>query len=166
MDAGHHGGAYGAGQAGSGEAIWEGRIHLGDEPGIYGDAAYAGLAMEFPVTLRPFSSTGGPADITFHLTANRIKIYPPYKGHRVAIFAYTPDTGSNPPTWTRRLVTEALMDQASIDVPVPGITTDNYFSVRLEVATDAQPGLYDDFVVRTFALKSSTHYADFGFRSV
>ena len=156
-----------AGQAGSGEAIWEGRIHLGDEPGIYGDAAYAGLAMEFPVTLQPFdSSSTDPADITFLLTANRVKIYPPYQGHRVVIFTYTMNTGSNPPTWTRRLATQAVMDQASIDVPVPGIQSERYFSVRLEVATDAAPGLYDDFVLRTLALKSSTHYADFGFRMV
>jgi hypothetical protein len=156
-----------AGQVGSGEAIWEGRIHLGDEPGIYGDAAYAGLAMEFPVTLQPFDpQSNDPADITFHLTANRVKIYPPYKGHRIAVFAYILDAGSNPPTWTRRLVTEAAMDQASIDVPAPGVKTERYFSVRIEVATDAAPGLYDDFVVRTFSLKSSTHYADFGFRMV
>jgi hypothetical protein len=33
------------------ELIWAGRIHLGDEPGVYGDAAYTGLATEFPLTL-------------------------------------------------------------------------------------------------------------------
>jgi hypothetical protein len=153
-------------QTSSEEPIWEGRLHLGDEPGIYGDAAYAGLATEFPVTLHPFDpASGAPADVTFHLAANRIKIYPPYKGHRVSVFAYSPDTGSNPPTWSRRLLVEAAMDQASIEVKVPGIKDERHFGVRIEVATDVTPGLYDDFVVRRLGLKSTTHYADFGFRS-
>ena len=33
------------------ELIWKGRIHLGDEPGIFGDAEYAGISLELPVTL-------------------------------------------------------------------------------------------------------------------
>jgi hypothetical protein len=156
-----------SGQASTGEPIWEGRLHLGDEPGVYGNAAYAGLAMELPVTLHPFNTSASvTSDITFQLEANRIKIYHPYKGHRVSVFAYTMDIGSNPPTWTRRLVTETLMDQASVDVPVPAVSRERHFSVRIEVATDVAPGLYDDFVVRSFKLKSTTHFADFGFRGV
>jgi hypothetical protein len=34
--------------------IWQGRIHLGDEPGIYGNANYSGLSMEFPFTIKNF----------------------------------------------------------------------------------------------------------------
>ena len=158
-----------SGQAESDEPIWEGRIHLGDEPGIYGDAAYAGLAIEFPVTLRRFDPEGSAVDIAFHLAANRIKIYKNYKGHRVTVFVHTkiydPDP-LKPQKWTQRVVGEACMEKDSVNVPVHGITTENYFSVRLEVATDAAPGLYDDFVLRHFSLKSKTHYADFGFRSV
>jgi hypothetical protein len=147
------------------EPIWEGRIHLGDEPGIYGAAAFAGLAMELPVTLLPLNPAGGdPADIAFEITANRIKIYPPYKGHLVSVFTYSLIAGSNPPTWSRSLVGDVLMDRASIEVRAAGVKDERYFSVRIEVATDVAPGLYDDFVVRTLALKSSTHYADFGFR--
>lgn len=152
-------------KANTGEPIWEGRIHLGDEPGIYGNAAYSGLGVELPVTLTPFDPTSGkPPDITFAITANKITIYPPYKGHPVTISTYDQVAGSSPPTWSRRPVGSALMDQASIDVPTSGVKNERYFSVRIEVATDVAPGLYDDFVVRTLTLKSSTHYADFGFR--
>jgi len=28
------------------ELIWQGRLHLGDEPGIYGDAHYCGGAIK------------------------------------------------------------------------------------------------------------------------
>ena len=47
--------------------------------------------------------------------------------------------------------------------PAP-ITKERYFSVRVEVATDVAPGLYDDFVMQSFVLQSSTHSADFDFR--
>ncbi len=40
------------------ELVWEGRIHLGDEPGMYGDAGYSGIALEFPLTLRKTDPTG------------------------------------------------------------------------------------------------------------
>jgi hypothetical protein len=33
------------------ELVWQGRLHLGDEPGVYGDAAYCGLAAELPLTV-------------------------------------------------------------------------------------------------------------------
>ena len=153
--------------ANSGEPIWEGRIHLGDEPGIYGAATYAGIANDFPVTLTPFNPAGGtPPDISFAISANRITIYPPYKGHVVTVYAYTQDVVANPPTWSRRAVGNALMDQASIEVQTSGVNDERYFSVRIEVATDVAPGLYDDFVLRTLTLKSTTHYADFGFRYI
>jgi hypothetical protein len=41
-----------------------------------------------------------------------------------------------------------------------------YFSVRVEVDTEVPPGLYDDFVFVSLSLKSTTHFADFGFRAI
>ena len=40
------------------ELIWQGRIHLGDEPGVYGDASYSGLCTERPIAVLPFDPTG------------------------------------------------------------------------------------------------------------
>jgi len=154
-------------QANSDEPIWEGRMHLGDEPGIYGDAAYSGLAAELPVTLMPFDPNGtNPPDITFTLTANRVTIFAPYKGHLVSLFAYALVTGSNPPTWTRRQAGQVLMTGETVSISPASVTGERHFSVRLEVATDVAPGLYDDFVLQSLSLRSNTHSADFGFRYI
>jgi hypothetical protein len=41
----------------SSEFIWQGRLHLGDESGAFGDAVYAGFAIELPLTLTKTAST-------------------------------------------------------------------------------------------------------------
>ncbi len=41
------------------ELIWQGRIHIRDEPGVYGDAAHSGLCTEYPVTAKPFNPRSG-----------------------------------------------------------------------------------------------------------
>jgi hypothetical protein len=78
------------------EMIWEGRLHFGDEPGIYGDAAYTGLAAEFPVTLTKYEQPNVADDITLELTANEIKIAGPYPGHLVTIFGFEAIPVTNP----------------------------------------------------------------------
>lgn len=40
------------------ELVRQGRIHLGDEPGVYGDASYSGLAVDIPLTLQKTDPTG------------------------------------------------------------------------------------------------------------
>jgi hypothetical protein len=39
------------------ELIWQGRIQVGDEPGVYGDATYSGHMCSVPLTV--FHMTGG-----------------------------------------------------------------------------------------------------------
>jgi hypothetical protein len=40
------------------ELIWQGRIHLGDEAGVFGDAFYSGLTTELPVTMQKTDPLG------------------------------------------------------------------------------------------------------------
>lgn len=60
----------------------KGRLHLGDEPGIYGDTAYAGTGVDLPVTLYPFAADVSGADVTIVVEAEHIEIYGGYAGHR------------------------------------------------------------------------------------
>ncbi len=144
------------------EPIWEGRLHLGDDPGIYGDATYAGLVAELPVTLARFPEVGPdePADLHFELTANRVGLIPPQAGHRVSVIVHEEAGG----TWTSRVAGEALMTQpvALVTAAVPEA---RFVTVRIEIDRTARPGLYDDLVLLALGLRSLTHYATFGFRA-
>ena len=46
------------------ELVWQGRLHLGDGPGVYGDASYVGLGVELPLTLRRFPDADGPPAVS------------------------------------------------------------------------------------------------------
>lgn len=150
----------------SAELIWEGRFHVGDEPGVYGNAEYAGLAVELPVTLTDYSGAGGPADVTFDLTGQGVSNFgPPYPGHKVTVWALTQVASSNPPVWQKQQVSAGVLDADAVSIGVriePGI---RFVTVRVEADVTVTPGLYDDFVLTGLSLRSTTHYADFGFRA-
>lgn len=53
------------------ELVWQGRLQFGDEPGVYGDAHYAGLCSEWPVTIRKFDpNSNAPGQVSFQLDAD------------------------------------------------------------------------------------------------
>lgn len=146
------------------EPIWEGSLHLGDEPGIYGNAAYIGLGVDLPVTLTSFDSSSSAWDVHFEIFAEDVKIFPPYQGHRITVFACTkPTSGST--TWTKTQVGAGILDSDRAEVATSG-SSDGHHIVRIEVDSDLAPGLYNDFRLTGLRLMSSTHYADFGFRYI
>lgn len=51
-------------QGNAAEMIWQGRVQIGDEPGVYG-ASYGGSSIEPPVTLTDYS--GGGSGLGFHV---------------------------------------------------------------------------------------------------
>jgi hypothetical protein len=67
------------------EMIWRGRLHLGDEPGVYGDAAYAGLGTELPVTLTPSDPNASAEDVALEIQAADVSVFAPYPGHSVSL---------------------------------------------------------------------------------
>lgn len=151
------------------ELVWRGRTHLGDEPGVYGDAQYAGLCAEWPLTLRkydPKSTSDGSARVL--LVAEDAGVLPPYPGHRVRVLRYVLDKQiDNAQSWRvlpadiedRRLISDRL----EFDIVLPGDFAVLYLSVRIEVDTSMHPGLYDDFVMTRLAVCSTTHFASLGF---
>lgn len=62
------------------ELIWQGRIHLGDEPGVYGDATYSGLCVDLPMTFHPFDPANPHEDINLDLEAEDVNVYSGYSG--------------------------------------------------------------------------------------
>lgn len=156
------------------EQIWRGRLHLGDEPGIYGDAAYAGLGVELPVTIREFGEN--PPDTgTFSIITQGARRYEGYPGHRVEVVAYEEDTDL-PGRYRERVVAgETLVPRAGesgasetrveVDLAavVPREGGPRYVGVRVRLDTTMPPALYDDIVLLGLSLRSTRYYASFGF---
>ncbi len=153
------------GTATADEPVWAGRVHLGDEPGIHGDAQYSGLAFELPVTLTPFHASGKTADVRLALSAEGASSFgAPYLGHVVTVFALVPGGGSSPPVWSKLSVGEGRLTGDALEVRVNLADGQRYVTLRVEVDTAVPPGLYDDFLLRGLTLRSTTHFADLGFR--
>jgi hypothetical protein len=150
------------------ELVWKGRIHLGDEPGVYGDAAYSGIALEFPLTLRKVDPTG-PDTTTLVLHTQDVQTFAGYPGHRITVTAYQPDI-SNPGHAIETPLTTVTLSSADNNIKeapinLAGLTSPVFVSVRVRVDTTVPPGLYDDFVVTRLLNKSPgfTFVASFGF---
>jgi len=145
------------------ELIWAGRIHLGDDPGVYGDAAYAGLCTEFPITLTKFSSEPKD-DIELVLNTAEVQVYYPYPGHQITLIGYQQIPESDPPRWQEvELLTERLKAD-TIQLRPSSTEGIKFLSVRVRVDTTVAPGLYDEFLLLRLSLRSSTHYASLGFQ--
>jgi len=146
------------------ELIWRGRIHLGDEPGVYGDASYSGLCMELPVTMFPFDPTSSVEDIKFELKAEDVHVFNGYVGHVITVSGYEPDpTPANPYKWKQVTLLTTVMSSDKTDITVPSLNSHKFISIQIRVDTTVKARLYNDFVVVRLALRSTSHYAVLGF---
>jgi hypothetical protein len=146
------------------ERIWEGRLHLGDEPGVYGDAAYAGLAAELPFTLRRFREGASEDDVVeIIVEAQDVRTFEGYLGHHVIVMGYEANPLASP-EWQSRVLARGRLERNSASVELRGDIPETV-SLRVQVDTDVAPGLYDDFILRRISLRSSSHYASLGFRA-
>jgi hypothetical protein len=154
------------------EFIWQGRIHLGDEPGVYGDAHYSGLCTELPVTIFRLDPTKLD-DLPFTLILNTedVATFAGYPGHEIIVTAYELDPTKPFNSVERLLARERLTstDNNRKEVTVRSGTTTGlfYISVRLRIDTTVNPGLYDDFVFTRLSLSSEnfSFFASFGFKN-
>ena len=145
------------------EFIWQGRLHLGDEPGTFGDAAYVGLAIELPLTL---TKTGSNPTATLTIRAKDVQVIPPYLGHVVTVVAY--QDGKATEIGNGR-ITASPNNQSPVDVEVAldlsSVSSPVFAGVRVHVDSAVRPGLYDDFVVVGLRLNSSGNevFGELGF---
>jgi hypothetical protein len=154
------------------ELIWRGRIHLGDEPGIYGDANYAGLTTELPfMVFRSETVSGGSTSLRVRLEAKYVSTFDPYPGHIVCVIQHEPtDQADSSKAWTEReLARLALKDKASeVVIPIDASYLSNrrnYLSIRVRVDTTIRPGLYNDFLVTALSIEAPgfNFFGAFGF---
>jgi hypothetical protein len=149
------------------ELIWQGRIHLGDEPGIFGDAAYPGLATELPITLEK-SPDAQEDTTTLVLRTEGVATFSGYPGHHITVTLYTP--GPQPFVWQETVLATATLttadnDRKNVEIDLAGHTSPYRISVRVRIDTTVPAGLYDDFVWTRLLNKSPdfAFVASFGF---
>jgi hypothetical protein len=147
------------------ELIWQGRTHLGDEPGVYGDASYSGLCMELPVTLLPFEPASSKEHINFELEAEDVNVFPGYPGHVMTIFGYEPDPPAGPFKWKQVTLLTSTLSSNNAQIKLPSLKNHKYVSIQIRVDTSVAAGLYNDFVFIRLSLRSKTHYAVVGFEA-
>jgi hypothetical protein len=132
------------------QLVWQGRIHLGDEPGVFGDASYAGLSVELPLTLTRIDPDG-PDVTTLVLDTEDVQTFPGYPGHLITIIGYAP-ASTDPDRWQETTLTTAWLTSADnnhkeIAVDLTGHPSPTFLSVRVRIDTEVPSGLYDDFVL-------------------
>jgi hypothetical protein len=131
---------------------------------VYGDAAYAGLAVELPFTLRRFREGRGEDDgVELIVEAQDVRTFEGYLGHHVIVIGYEANPEANP-EWQSRVLARGRLVRNAVSVELSGDVPETV-SLRVQVDTDVAPGLYDDFILRRVSLRSSSHYATLGFRA-
>ena len=152
---------------------WEGAIHIGDEPGIYGNAHYSGLSMEFALTIKNFNPSAPQGDVLkLEFLTKNVNIFTGYLGHLIVVRQYTPDPQpGNPFKWKETIIknSDRILNAATstvVDIPISGSADPVYISVAIEIDTDVKPGLYDDFLFTGLQYTTSMQniYVNFGFR--
>jgi len=152
------------------ELIWQGRTHIGDEPGLFGDAIYAGLATEIPITLQKIDASG-PDTTTLVVHTHNVETFSGYPGHLITATLYEEDPDQplhfiKTPLGTEHL-TSADNNRQEIVVDLTNKTSPMFISVGIRIDTTVPPGLYDDFVVTKLLNKSQnfTFVASLGFHA-
>lgn len=148
------------------ELIWMGRTHFGDEPGIFSNSNYTGLAFELPITIKSF--TGEEQEVSFILETEFVKTFPGYKGHKVTITQFVLDGASpNPYDYKEIVIKEDFILKSNPDkilkVNLKG--KELFLSCKIEIDTQVKPGLYDDFLFTALYFQSSDYkyFANLGF---
>lgn len=152
------------------ELIWQGRIHVGDEPGVYGDATYVGLSAEWALTVYPYDVQNGPTvDPSFVIRAENVRSFGgAYKGHRITATLYE-DAGDF--QWREVELdlgdTRLTTDEVRFTLPLLAHprAPRRYVSIRVRADTVVTPGLYSDFLLRQLVLEPDFNgfYASLGF---
>ncbi|GII85641.1 hypothetical protein Ssi03_36310 [Sphaerisporangium siamense] len=151
-------------QAPQGELIWQGKVHLGDEPGIYGDATFAGGAIEFPITLQR-TSAPGDAKTVLVVETQDAQNFTGYPGHSIKAILHVVDTT----TFKARevvLATRRLTDnRREVPIDLTGYTGPYFVSVQVRQDETVPPGAQDDFLVTRLSNLSDgfRFFANYGY---
>jgi hypothetical protein len=151
------------------EMIWQGRLHLGDEPGVFGDASYAGICAELPITVTRTDPTGPAQEFKLVLVTDNLETFQGYPGHEITVFMYVPDPNQPFHSIQQVLASARFVgadhNKKEVTINVGSSPSPLRLSVRLRIDTTVNPGVYDDFVWRRLSLKATNFefFASFGF---
>ena len=154
------------------ELVWQGRLHLGDEPGVYGDASYCGITAELPLTVQRLDASDTTAtSFRIILDTEALQTFSGSPGHEITILIYEPDPGQQFRLIERTLASARFTgndnNHKEIIVNVGSETGPFRISVRFRCDTTVTPGLYDDFIWQKLSLLAEkfAFFASFGFPS-
>lgn len=153
------------------ELIWQGRLHLGDEPGVYGNASYCGICAELPITIyrNPAASPQPITAFKLMLETEALQTFSNYPGHRIVVTQYIDDPNQQFHSIEEPFPTERFTgtdnNRKEITVDIGTAAGPFYLSVQLRCDTATNPGLYDDFIWRKLSLLATdfSFYASLGF---
>jgi len=153
--------------------IWRGALHVGDEPGIFGNSAYVGLACELPFTLYRFTEKGSD-QVKLLVETSPVRTFQAYPGHEVTVTAFEPPARPGD-HWTERRIgpvhrmTSDAPSPMSIDADLADVKGKRLFlSLKVRVDTSVPAGQFDDFEVLRLSLVTTDmrYYSSFGFDAV
>jgi adenosylcobyric acid synthase len=150
------------------ELVWQGRIQLGDEPGVFGDAEFAGLRVELPFNIE-VSESHGSTKILIHIEAENVHSFSPYPGHKASVVYHYPlDPNNVNGKWGQKILSTGFLTSDSLNIPVDLSHIKErliFVSLRLEVDTTVRAGLYNDFVFKKLGKRAADfkYSTSFGF---
>jgi hypothetical protein len=149
------------------EAIWQGRIHIGDEPGIYGDAQFSGAAVELPITLQ-HTSTAGDNKAIIVVDTKDVQDFAGYPGHAITVILHVVDLATfhaREVVLARARLVTADNNHKEIPIDLSRFTTPYFVSVQLREDEQLPPAAQDDFLWTGLSLKSPDFqfFANYGY---
>jgi hypothetical protein len=150
--------------------IWKGSLHLGDEPGIFGDSTYVGLSCELPFTLYRFLESGSDK-VQLVLETSPVRTFNTYPGHEVVLTSFEPPARAGG-HWTERRIGDVhrlksgAAGPLTIDADLSDVKAKRLFlSLKTRVDTSVPAGLFDDFEILRLSIVTADHrfYTSFGF---
>ena len=132
------------------KTVWQGVIHLGDNPESYPKVTSAGMAFQVPCKLDPSKK----AKLT--VTATDVQTQAG-GGHYIEVVAHFQNKGFRTPAREVLVETFRIKDEVAADTDFTfdldpaknlGGEKPTYYSVRVKVDTGIPLGLWDDFLVK------------------
>jgi hypothetical protein len=124
--------------------IWSGSLHLGDTPGVFMDAQFAGLLVQIPVTITFLPDGTDP--IQFLLTTTEVEVFND-KRHPV-YWDWTPGASLPAPVGyvdDRELI-PGRPEMHPVTVPRAAVSLGKHW-LTVHVNPEVDAGLRDDFVL-------------------
>lgn len=151
-------------QAPQAELIWQGRVHLGDEPGVYGDASFSGAAFEIPITLQR-TSAPGEAKTVLVVEAQDVQSFAGYPGHLITVVLHLVDLTTFKAKEVVLAKARLTGNRQEIPIDLTGRTTPHFVSVQIRQDETVPPGAQDDFLVTRLSNLSAgfQFFANYGY---